>query len=137
MYDNTANFIRNAWRDKQAEDTLDFPRSRIYFIDGDGGIKIGFSIDPMGRMKSLQSGNPRELKMLGTMRGHQRTELALHDLFRTSRIRPKHEWFNDAPAIRSFITRHCRPDKKRLKITLPQPQGVVANDNDETSERVA
>jgi hypothetical protein len=75
----------------------------IYFIEDElGPIKIGFSNKGVyGRLESMFTSNPRELKILAVMPGSRLTEKRLHQLFQTSRIR--NEWFHRHPKILAMI----------------------------------
>ncbi|NEO59297.1 MAG: GIY-YIG nuclease family protein [Moorea sp. SIO4G2] len=53
--------------------------------------KIGVSLDPIQRLKSLQGGYPWILELLGTIPGGGKREVALHKLFHTHRL--EGEWF--------------------------------------------
>lgn len=77
----------------------------VYFVEGGGLIKIGFSIDPQRRLAAMMIGCPVTLTLLGTLRGNEATERRLHAKF--SRFRVRYEWFEDAPKIREFISAEC------------------------------
>ena len=77
------------------------PIDLIYFIwDGDH-VKIGTSVNPIPRLKSLQTGNPRKLEILATMIGGRDTEKSLHDQF--SHLRVSGEWFRPDAAMWKMI----------------------------------
>lgn len=65
----------------------------IYFIQGEygGAIKIGFSKNPEGRLKQLQTGYPDTLKMLCLVPGSNKDESDLHLEFQNFRLNG--EWF--------------------------------------------
>lgn len=64
----------------------------IYFIqEEDGPVKIGRADYPASRLASMQSGNPRELHMLGWFEAPAEVERQLHSLLSQYRIRG--EWF--------------------------------------------
>ena len=69
------------------------PPTKVYFIQqSDGGpIKIGTAKDPEQRLAALQTGNPQELRLLGSVLGSRAVELGLHELFRAYRLNG--EWF--------------------------------------------
>lgn len=75
----------------------------VYFIQDAGGeIKIGFSDrDPMVRLSAMQTGNPRELRLLASIPGTRGTEQELHARFDHVRIRG--EWFRPDPFLLGFI----------------------------------
>lgn len=97
----------------------------IYFIQEEStcNIKIGFSdSDPMGRNKTLQTGNSSELYLLLAIEGDRKDEKQLHQLFAEARIHPKREWFKPIPSLILFIVqnqfRNCR---------IPSAPVVLAN----------
>lgn len=52
----------------------------VYLIVEKGGRygKIGYSVNPQKRIAEVQTGNPRPLKLFGTIPGTEETERALH-----------------------------------------------------------
>jgi len=68
-------------------------RGYVYFIQGQcgGAIKIGYSLTPSSRLKTLQTGYPDTLKMLLVIPGDESIEHALHRQFEGARL--KGEWF--------------------------------------------
>ena len=84
------------------------PTVRVYFIEaiGLGKIKIGRTKgDPMERMRSLSTGSPCELRLLGHIDGHDGTEKELHRRF--SHIRMSREWFHGTQELREFIEKEA------------------------------
>jgi len=75
----------------------------VYFIQaGDRGpIKIGYSKDPMKRMKVLQQSNAKNLSLLGTIEGDKRKEWAIHNFLGFYKM--KGEWFKSSEPILRFI----------------------------------
>ncbi len=73
--------------------------------NGRGPVKIGYTQDEQrlkGRLKSLQCGNPTELKLLVVLPyAGPRTERALHKAFGRHRIR--NEWYTYAAGIQRFV----------------------------------
>lgn len=57
--------------------------SFVYFIgERDGGpLKIGKAKDPIGRLRTMQTGNPRRLKLEHVLLGDVRTEHLLHEIW--------------------------------------------------------
>ena len=55
----------------------------VYFIgeEDEGAIKIGFGKDPIARLRSMQTGNPRRLKVEGLLVGTMHLEKLLHELW--------------------------------------------------------
>lgn len=72
----------------------------IYCIgvkDDDYAVKIGYSTNPVARVKELQTGNPRELVLVATMKGTEADEKALHQ--RHIKLNLLGEWFRKAPSL--------------------------------------
>lgn len=65
----------------------------VYFIQsGAGPIKIGFTVgDPIDRMKTLQTGSPKTLRLLAAIKATPQMERFLHKALRRHRLRG--EWF--------------------------------------------
>ena len=89
--------------------------SWVYFIEevpikGDlmkrGNIKIGTSFDVEARLRSCQTGNPRDLQVLGVMAGGCEIESVLHRKFKQHRIRG--EWFRPAKRLLVFIEKNTK-----------------------------
>lgn len=74
----------------------------IYFIRSyNEYVKIGTSIDPEDRKSSLQTANPKKLRIQAVLEGSYKTEKGLHDLFEKSRVRG--EWFRYTEEIKWYI----------------------------------
>ena len=116
----------------------------VYFIQQgeDGPIKIGFSTDVEGRLKSLQTATPYPLVLLGVMEGNITTEARLHGLFQFCRL--SGEWFEPRDVLLQFIRDQAVPLETTIsekseeattfnrwlsrKVTENSPRGDVAND---------
>lgn len=56
--------------------------SFVYFIgEEDGPIKIGVSKDPVGRLRNMQTGNPRRLRVEHVLLGDMALEKLLHEFW--------------------------------------------------------
>ena len=76
----------------------------VYLIaaHGTGKIKIGYSAKtPDGRLRTLQTANPHELRLLMLIRGSRRDEPRYHQMF--DHIRVRGEWFKDTPELREYF----------------------------------
>lgn len=77
----------------------------IYFIEMEGtnSIKIGFTAnnDVTARMRQLQTGQPKKLRLLGSLPGDQDAERTLHAVF--AGYRSNGEWFDGPPVFRRFL----------------------------------
>jgi len=72
----------------------------VYFIQAggdDGPVKIGWSLNPMKRLRSLQTGSGQVLRLLAVMPGDRKKERAMHRAFSSRRIHG--EWFNPGFAL--------------------------------------
>ncbi len=82
----------------------------VYFITDGDHIKIGRSNNLKNRIASLQTANPKPLKVLGVKRGAETTvERELHERF--SAMRGNGEWFEDWAEIREYIESNCELEK--------------------------
>lgn len=88
--------------------------SFVYFIgeENDGPIKIGVAKDPISRLRAMQTGNPRRLRIEQVLIGHGTLEKLLHELWEPFAIKsaraqgkvgvaPGTEWFQ--PAVRAEL----------------------------------
>jgi hypothetical protein len=76
----------------------------VYLVSapGTGTVKIGYSAkEPRNRVKSLQTANPTELRLLSLVRGSRRDEQKYHRQFAHLRVRG--EWFRDEPELREHF----------------------------------
>jgi len=71
----------------------------IYFVQAvqGGNIKIGKSINPLDRIKTLQASSPVLLKPLRITMGTSAVERYLHELFAEDRVYG--EWFRPTPRL--------------------------------------
>jgi Meiotically up-regulated gene 113 len=77
-------------------------RHKTYFVaNEDGHIKIGKAIDPVHRLKCLQTGSAQRLKILYVINND--VEAHLHKRF--AHLRKSGEWFEASPALLAFIDR--------------------------------
>ena len=84
----------------------------IYFFPERGkenaAIKIGYSKDPVKRIKQLQTGHPTKIGsegwiLAGTEKDAKRMEQVFHAMFGKERIRENGEWFKYTDRIRGFV----------------------------------
>lgn len=78
----------------------------LYFIqpEGEPFVKIGYSsVKASSRIRSLQIGNPRKLKLLASVIGTQAQELGLHFLLREHHVHG--EWFHLTPEVSAVIAK--------------------------------
>jgi hypothetical protein len=92
----------------EAQDRRD--AALVYFVKAGRRIKIGQSLDPELRVKSIRSGSvqmpkgldPSNAKLLATEPGGQRREQELHRQF--AHLRVAGEWFNNGPELKIYIS---------------------------------
>jgi len=89
---NTSLF-EPSFGDKKPEKTDYSGRDYVYFIQKGlhGPIKIGVSVNPSKRLKTLQTACTEQLHLLGTYKASYNSEAELHQLFASTHIRG--EWF--------------------------------------------
>lgn len=81
-------------------------REWIYVIRMSEFIKIGYSRNPINRIRGLQEYSPAEIEVLSVKPGSMADERALHSRFRGSRSRG--EWFHSTDAIEDWISGGCK-----------------------------
>jgi len=79
----------------------------VYFITDGEFIKIGKANDPIERMRTMQTGNARELKMLGYYEDYdEELEGYMHKIFAKDRVRG--EWFKPSKDLYRFLAFEVR-----------------------------
>jgi len=93
----------------------------VYFIHHNGHIKIGVSVDPWGRLSSLQTAHHERLEMLAIMPGEAADEREIHQRF--ARLRVTGEWFRDSQELREFVqlVRENNPDLQEPSRQIVEP----------------
>lgn len=91
---------------------------RVYFIQGGDFIKIGFSTNPMARLRGLRTACPFDLKLLADIPGSKDDELQIHRMFADLHVRG--EWFRNDARILAFI-KQTRA-KRRTRPSGPKPR---------------
>lgn len=68
----------------------------VYFIrdDVNNRIKIGTSINPIGRLRNLQTGSSVRLRLMAMAAGGRKSEAINHEIFAQYRLAG--EWFDDS-----------------------------------------
>lgn len=84
------------------DETEEFKCDALYFIqEGESGpIKIGRG-DPVARLRTLQIGNPRVLRVIQTIENQGYYEAFWHNAFSSTRMRG--EWFEPTPELLASI----------------------------------
>jgi hypothetical protein len=75
----------------------------VYFIEGGGLIKIGWSPKPNKRLKALAVGNGHPLTVIAKFRGTVKDEKLLHRLFKAHKSRHDGEWFYARKPILALV----------------------------------
>ncbi len=81
----------------------------VYFITcrQTGTVKIGHSVEPLARLKEIQTGHPFGLKLEAVMPGNHEQERALHGRFADDRL--KGEWFTITEMIELIMKNNPPP----------------------------
>ncbi|MGB3191042.1 GIY-YIG nuclease family protein [Lyngbya sp. PCC 8106] len=76
----------------------------IYFMQEENTlcVKIGHSTGISSRRSNLQTGNPRELHLLGYVEGDKELEKEFHTTYRNFRIEGRREWYYNPPLRYSY-----------------------------------
>ncbi|QDP68106.1 MAG: hypothetical protein Unbinned5081contig1003_38 [Prokaryotic dsDNA virus sp.] len=90
----------------------------IYLIaeEDNSFFKIGFSTKPENRLRALQTSNPRNLRIIKTIKGDKRDEAKIQYKFRASK--ENNEWFRNTKEIRDFFKTNEIPKKVYKKKDL-------------------
>jgi hypothetical protein len=80
----------------------------IYFIEHDGMVKIGFSMNPNKLLDSLKTSNPGELIVRLIIEGDFDDEAKYHELFKEFHHRG--EWYILSTPIKDFIEENQKRD---------------------------
>lgn len=106
--------------------------SFVYVIqaNGDTPIKVGVAKDVHARMRTLQTGNPRQLRLLYVVPGAHALETKFHRQLRHSRLCG--EWF-DGPDVPGFLSEvqelaQRMVDSGRPGECLPAPETSTSGD---------
>ena len=95
------------------------PYGWLYFIYGDGKIKMGITKDPLiRRLRNMQGQSPSILTMVGAINKPinqlEKIETDLHQRFAV--LWSHGEWFYDSPDIREFIGKYAQEFELRVSI---------------------
>jgi hypothetical protein len=80
----------------------------IYMIQRGKQVKIGYSVDPRGRLRQLQTGNPERLSLLGVKGGDLAEERYWHNHLKRYRIGSS-EWFEFSDEIKAIAEARFSP----------------------------
>lgn len=77
----------------------------VYFISDGTAVKVGTTRrDIESRLRALQTGNPRTLRLLAAIPGGEVVEKRIHTALDAHRL--SGEWFDSAVALRYLIENH-------------------------------
>jgi hypothetical protein len=102
----------------------------IYFIETQGMVKIGHSVDPQKRFTMLATGCPSRCTLIGVAEGGRAEERALHKQF--SDLHSHGEWFRFERPINEYLRAHAVPidrlshDRKPPKNAPPKWNEISA-----------
>lgn len=101
---------------------------KVYFLRErrkNGFIKIGNTTDLPGRTRSLQQGNPHELKIIATIPGCPKVEDTIGKNLEAFRFRG--EWFEPSDEVLDYIKKIQRVDPEGI---INRQLTLVRNDYD-------
>jgi hypothetical protein len=75
----------------------------IYLITDGEKVKIGYSKDPLKRLKQLQTGHPKLLRLMKVYNAPNWVEKRIHYIIRWDRTRGRGEWFDLKGNEQSFL----------------------------------
>jgi hypothetical protein len=92
------------------------PKSRIYLIvcETTGRVKIGWTINTVARLRTLQAASPTRLRLVGDVPGNRQREQELHRMLDAFRLHG--EWFEYGREVRDVLCRELNP-----AFMLPDP----------------
>lgn len=105
--------LYNTYRTASAEAYPVDDKSAVYFFRQGRKIKIGFSTNPMSRLRTLQIGAHVRIEFYYSTPGGRDLERKLHKEF--AQFRVAGEWFLFAPEIRDWIDQDERRRRTYLK----------------------
>jgi len=82
-------------------------RPLIYFVYGNGAVKIGFSTNFIKRFSGLNLAVPNHLEILGVIYGGPAVERNTQKFFKRFHI--KGEWYVAAVELLDYIKEHAKP----------------------------
>jgi hypothetical protein len=90
----------------------------VYFFRAGDFVKIGFSKSVEGRLRTIQTGCPLDVSILGFVEGDVRDEQEIQKRFRKHHHR--NEWFNATPELLSDILKLLTLKRPQRKPLLPR-----------------
>jgi hypothetical protein len=74
----------------------------VYFMQSLDKIKVGYtSNNPTNRKRSMETGNPHGIVLIGTVNGTREHEEKIHKQLQKYCVRG--EWFRDCEAVRDYV----------------------------------
>jgi hypothetical protein len=87
--------------------------SRVYFIELNEFVKIGFTQSVKMRVMQIQYASPYKVKLLHATPGGKAEEEFIHAMFEADRVRG--EWFRMSPELCEFIEQRKAEDAEKTK----------------------
>jgi hypothetical protein len=81
-------------------------------------VKIGHSIDPLRRIRTMQYGSSQRLRLIGAFPGGKSDEETLHSLLRDVQVHG--EWFDCNEELLAFLRRYTRSKEPIISPTLKE-----------------
>jgi len=108
----------------------------VYFLqEGDvGPIKIGFTTDLTGRIKTLQTSNSKQLNLILDIPGNKDIESFLHKKFIRDKVKEGggDEWYHPSFELTNFIKneylKRINQFKNEIKIYENKIKNIIPND---------
>lgn len=87
-----------------------------YFIQAEEGglIKIGTAISPLFRLRTMQTGCPLKLRLIGLTDGDRLFERGLHKKFEGTRVHG--EWFEPSEELLALVAECPVPDVISIRL---------------------
>lgn len=95
-------------------------RGYVYFFRAGNAVKIGFSINPRARAKTLQTASAERAFMAKLVEGPPRREREFHKRFAEYRIGG--EWFDLRGRLAEYLEQHVEP------VEFPEPAPFYDDD---------
>lgn len=99
-------------------------------VGENGPVKIGWSRQPLRRLKNMQTASVEPMRLLGTADGELKTEKELHRQYKHLQLRG--EWFTFCPTMMDKIT--APVSRRRRDISMERKEAPRFPTADEVAE---
>jgi hypothetical protein len=113
--------LRREWHEREMRQRRS--QERVYFIQCEAFVKIGYSYAPWMRIDALRTANPFPCVLLGTIPGGSTREFQLHNEF--SQYRHQGEWFHFTPEVRDAISELLNREGSKGQQLTPKLDAAV------------